>query len=138
IVPIYDPGGRLESVTTSRGTTALGYDGAGRIATVATPEGAGLTYGYDGFLKTSESWSGPIAGTVSWTYDSDFRPATTTVNGSSVSYQYDPDSLLVGAGSLSIDREAATGRMSGTTAGAVATSSGYNSYGELVSVSASS
>ncbi len=135
IVPGYDAAGRLSSVTTSRGTTALGYDTAGRVQTVTAPAG-GVTYAYDGFLKTSEAWSGTIAGTASWTYDNDFRVATASVNGSAVSYQYDADSLLTGAGALSIAREAATGRISGTTLGAVATSQGYSEYGELASFGA--
>ena len=60
---------------------------------------------------TSETASGVVPGTVGWTYDSDFRVATTSVNGASVSYQYDADSLLTAAGALTITREPATGRI---------------------------
>ncbi len=138
IVPGYDAAGRLSTLTNPRGTTSLGYDTAGRVWTVTAPDLGMLTYAYDGFLQTGESWSGTVSGAVGWTYDNDFRVSSTSVNGSAVSYQYDADSLLTGAGALSIGREAGTGRISGTTLGSVATSQGYNEYGELVSFSAGS
>jgi YD repeat-containing protein len=137
IIPGYDAAGTLESVTTSRGTTVLGYDTAGRVSTVTAPDEGALTYSYDGPLTTSETSSGTFTGTVAWSYDNDFRVATTSVNGASVPYQYDADSLLTGAGALSISREAATGRISGTAIGSVTTTYGYNQYGELAGHGAS-
>ncbi len=115
----------------------LSYDTAGRVNTVTAPDGGALTYAYDGFLKTSETWSGAVAGSVSWTYDNDFRVATASVNASSISNQYEADSLLVAAGALTVTRESTTGRISGTLLDAVTTGQGYNTYGELDSFSAS-
>jgi RHS repeat-associated protein len=139
IVPAYDSAGRLASVTTARGTLHVGYDTSGRVATLTAPEGEQLTFGYDGFLPVSETATGPVAGTVSRTFDSDFRPASVALNGgTAASFQYDADGLLTQAGALAIGRDAASGRVSGTTAGAVTTSHAYSSYGELGSVSASS
>ncbi len=61
------------------------------------------------------------------------------MNGAAAaSFQYDADGVLTQAGVLAIGRDAASGRVSGTTAGAVTTSHAYSSYGELGSVSASS
>ncbi len=57
----------------------------------------------DGSLLKSITWSGTITGSVSKAYDSDFRVSSEQVNtGAAVAYTYDPDSLLTGAGALSI------------------------------------
>lgn len=69
-------------------------------------------------------------------FDNDFRVATTSVNGTSVSYGYDADSLLTQTGALTLTRAPATGRISSTTLGAVSTSLGYTTYGELETVTA--
>lgn len=135
IVPTYDFAGRLESVITSRGTSTLGYDPAGRVGTITAPSGT-LAYNYDGPLMTSETATGPATGSVGWTYDNDFRVTATIVNGTSVSYQYDADSLLTAAGALGIARDGPTGRIAGTSLGSVTTTHGYNEYGELASVAA--
>lgn len=127
----YDAAGRLSSVTSSRGMTSIGYDAASRVSTVQAPGGGSVTLAYDGFLKTSETWSGAVGGTVGWTYDNDFRFASTSVNGTAVSYAYDPDGLLTGAGALSIGREPATGRISSTSLGTVGTSFAYDNFGAL-------
>jgi len=136
IVPTVDFAGRLQSVMTSRGAVVVGYDAASRVSSIATPEGQGLALGWDGFLPTSETWTGTAAGTVSRSFDSDFRPATLSVNGSAIAtWGYDADGLLTQAGALAVTRDAATGRASGTTLGSVATSYGYGTYGELESAS---
>lgn len=124
-----DGAGRVTSLTRARGTT--------RAQSVGTPEGNWLTFGYDGFLPTTETATGLAPGVVSRTYDNDFRVATSIVNGSAVSYQYDADSLLTGAGALAISRESATGRVSSTSLGVTATSNTYSEYGELSGFSAS-
>ncbi|OFX24839.1 MAG: hypothetical protein A2V77_17490 [Anaeromyxobacter sp. RBG_16_69_14] len=139
IVPAYDATGRLATVTTARGVSGVGYDTAGRVQSLGTPEGNWLAFGYDGFLPTSETATGFAPGLVSRTFDNDFRVSGISVNGTAVaSFQYDADSLLTKAGALSIPRDATTGRVSSTTVGAVTTTPGYSAYGELASVSASS
>ena len=89
IVPGYDTAGRLASVTSARGTTVVGYDTVGRLKTLVAPDGGIQTFGYDGSLRTSETRTGAVAGTVRWGYDNDFRVASVSVNGAAVSYQYD-------------------------------------------------
>jgi RHS repeat-associated protein len=138
IAPGYDTSGRLTSVTTARGVTSVGYDSAGRVQSLGTPERNWLAFGYDGFLPTSEAATGLVPGTVSRSFDNDFRVTGVSVNGTSAaSFQYDPDSLLTSAGALTIARDPATGRVSGTTLGAVTTTPGYSAYGELSSMSVS-
>jgi RHS repeat-associated protein len=128
--------GRLAAVTTAYGTASFGYDGAGRMQTIAAPSVA-LGYAYDGFLPTIETWTGGVSGSVGYTYDSDLRVSGVTVNGTSTAQSYDGDGLLTGAGALGIARESATGRISSTTLGVVGTSQTYDSYGALATYSAS-
>jgi len=132
----YDAAGRLASVTTSRGTTIIGYDAAGRVGSLTAPDGGQVSFGYDGFLNTVETWTGAVAGSVGYAYNNDFRVAAVSVSGSSASYQYDPDGLLAQAGALTIARDPATGWISGTTAGQVTTTQSTSQYGELGSFSA--
>ena len=60
---------RLASVTTAAGTTSLSYFPSthtwkGNLDTLSAPGGQGLSFGYDGALVTSASWSGPVTGSV--------------------------------------------------------------------------
>ncbi len=140
IDPVYDAAsGRLASVVTPRGTYAYGYDPAsGNLASVSDPDGGALAYGYDGGLPTSVTWTGEVSGSVAFTYDSDFRLAARTVDGgNSVTYAYDQDGLLTGAGALTLAREAASGFLTGTTLGGLTDTYAFDStYGELASYSA--
>ena len=97
-----------------------------------------FTYGYDGDLLKTMTWSGSISGTIARTFDPDFRVATETVNGAwSASFGYDLDSLLTSAGPLTIARGATNGRVTGTTAGSVTDTYAYNKYGEVSGYTAS-
>jgi RHS repeat-associated protein len=69
---------------------------------------------------------------VTRTYDTDFRVATESVNGgNSVTFQYDPDSLLTGSGALTLTRHAQHGLLTGTTLGNVTDTYTYSTFGEL-------
>jgi len=73
-----------------------------------------------------------VAGSVTRTYDTDFRVASESVNGgNSVTFQYDPDSLLTGAGSLTLTRHAQHGLLTGTVLGALTDTYSYSTFGEL-------
>ena len=70
----YDAGGRISTTTTPRGAVGYAYDATkGTLISITSPDGATLTYAYDGFLPTGETWSGAVSGSMSWTYDNDFR-----------------------------------------------------------------
>ena len=131
----YEPiGGRLTSLTAPTGTATYGYEsGTSRLASVTAP-GASLAYGCDGSLLRSETWSGTVAGAVAWTYDPDFRMTGETVrNGSGVTFGYDNDGLLMSAGATTVTRATATGLLTSSAVGAVATGFSYNGFGELTS-----
>lgn len=75
---------------------------------------------------------------ISFTYNTDFRVSAETVNSAnSVSFTYDNDGLLTGAGSLTLTRNTSNGLITGTTLGSVTTSQSYNNFGEMSQLTAS-
>jgi len=142
----YDTAGRLNALTTPRGQTAYNYNdagcncpGAGKLSSIIAPgpDGEVISYTYDGDLLTSTSWSGPVAGSVGRSYDSDFRPVTLTVNGQDPeSFGYDQDSLLVQSGALTLARAPQNGRLTGTSLGNVSDTWSYNDFSEPVGYTA--
>jgi RHS repeat-associated protein len=137
IVFTYDGAGRLATTTyPSVGgnvTVTRTYSPTtGQLTGVTTSDGQSLAYGYDGNLVTSTTWSGNVAGSVGWTYDSNFRKATETVNGAnSVSFTYDDDGLSKTVDGLTIVRDPTNGLITSTTLGQVTDSRTYDSYGRL-------
>ena len=111
----------------------------GQLASIDGPGSTTLTLGYDGALPTIETWTGPVAGSVSRTYDNDFRVATQSVNSANtVSFGYDPDSLLTASGALAVTRYSDTGLVHTTTLGDVADTRTYDDFGELDTYTATS
>lgn len=134
----YDNAGRLSQVTAPNRTTTYGYHPTtGRLASLNTSDGQNLSYTYEGFLPLSETWSGPITGTVSRTYNNDFLVSGINVNGTNVSFTYDNDDHLTRVGSLTIGRNAQNGLITATSLSAVTTSQTYNPFGEVNQFSAS-
>jgi RHS repeat-associated protein len=136
ITPTYDTAkGRLMSLATSRGTTSYGYSSTtGQLISITTPDGAGLSYGYDGSLLQDITWSGPVSGNVHKMYDPSFRLASESVTGGqAINFGYDNDDLLTSAGpmtgAMTITRDPATGFVTGTTLGASSESRTYDAFG---------
>jgi len=154
----FDSLGRLTGVAQADGQTmTLGYDASGRpielsqsqsllnvthdtatgdVQSIVTSAGVVLTFGYDGILPRSETWSGPVAGSVSRTFDNGLRTATRSVNGTVINLEYDPDSLLVQAGALTLGRHPDHGMVISTTLGTVTDEWGYTGFGGLASYAA--
>ena len=103
----YDRKDGSATITAPHGVTTLAYDPAkGQLAGITTPDGQQLGFAHDGFLETGVTWSGTVAGSVSRAFNVDFRVRETKVNGAlPVSYAYDNDGLLTGAGGLTITRD---------------------------------
>jgi len=139
----YDAAGRIATRTFATGGVAAGtdvvaYDGAGRLANAVAASGESTSYAYDGSLLTSKSWSGPVTGSVSRSFDTGFRVATESINAAStIAFAYDDDNLLIGAGDASLTHDQ-NGLATGTGLGNVTTSSVYNPFGEVTGYSASS
>ncbi len=116
----------------SHGTDTFGYDGAGQLTDILTAGGVGVASTYDGPLRTGDTWSGPVTGNVTRTFDSSLRLAGQSVTGGNpVSFSYDDDNLLTVAGSLVIARDPHHGLPTNSTLGIVNTSFAYNRFGEL-------
>jgi RHS repeat-associated protein len=128
----YDNASRISSLTHPGGILSATYDPAtGNLTRITAPGGVTTTYSYDGSLPTRDTWAGPISGTVGYIYDGDFRVVSQSVNGAStVSYQYDLDSLLIAVGDLTLTRNPQNGLLTSGTLGVVTDTVGYNSFGE--------
>src|SRR5262249_11202343 len=116
--------GRLNTLTTPTGVMEYAYSPTtGNLISMAGTDGTSLSYGYDGSLLTSTAWSGGISGSVTRSYDNNFRIISQSINGgSTIAFGYDNDSLLISAGALTIARHPEHGLITGTTLGTVADS----------------
>ncbi len=138
----YDGAGRPSVISSADGDIEFAYHasgaGKGKLDTVTAPGGQTLAFAYDGPLVTSVAATGGTDGELSYDYDADLRPASVSLNGAgAVGFSYDNDGLLTAAGGLSISRESATGRVSGTTLGVVSTSRAFDTPGRLASLTSS-
>ena len=134
----YDNAGRPTTVTTADGMFRYTYDSAkGNVATIRAPDGIGLSYTYDGSLLTGTTWVGPVSGSVTRTYDNNFRTATLSLSGTpAIPFSYDNDGLLVGAGDLKLTRDVRNGLLTGTTIGNATDQWTYNGFGEPIDYTA--
>lgn len=124
--------GRLSRIEAPSRTISNTFDSSGTIASITdSVSGAITSYDWDGLLPKSETWSGPVAGTVAWSFDNDLRLQTETVNGVGVTYGYDNDALLTSAGPLTYTRDAASGRLNSSVVGVVSDSYAYDDFGAL-------
>ncbi len=98
---------------------------AGQLGSLAAPD-ATLAFAYDGFLQTAESWSGMVAGSVTRTFDNDFRVTSLQMNTEPpIAFGYDSDGLLTQAGSLSLSRDLVNGLLTATSLGPVSDAWSY-------------
>jgi RHS repeat-associated protein len=134
----YDAAGRIATLTVPEGTFTYPYsDTTGKLSRITAPDGGELDFTYDGALLTGTTWLGEIAGNVGFAYDNNFRLTSVTVNGTDpIDYAYDPDGLLLQAGDLTLDRDAPNGLLIGSALGTVADTWDYNGFGEPVSYTA--
>ncbi|MFO7287793.1 MAG: PKD domain-containing protein, partial [Gammaproteobacteria bacterium] len=134
---LYDAAGRLDRVDMSDGPFIdFTPDASDRVVRVDTPDTT-LRYTWDGFLLTGIEWSGAVAGTVTRERDTGLRITRLAVNGDAVEYTYDDDDLIVAAGDLGLERDAATGLVIGATLGGIEESLGYTEFGEVETYEAS-
>ena len=128
----YSDSGRLTGITAPQGAYTYTYSTTtGDLSSLQSPGGFTIAFGYDGGLVTSETLSGPVAGRLDRTFDTNFRVVSESVNGANpVTFAYDADGLLIRAGTLTLAREAATGRVTDTALGVVTDAVTYNTFGE--------
>jgi len=126
----YDPA-KLGSIETSEGNAvSFAYSSCGTKVESVSRDGEQIGYGYDGSLVTSENLTGTLARTLSYTYNSDFAAGSFTYAGETCVYGYDNDGLLIGAGDLTVTRNAGNGLPESVTGGPLSLSRGFSPYGE--------
>jgi len=134
--PTYHPAsGQLTALTTPHGNYAFSYLAGNRLQTLNVPGGVNHTLTWDGPLLKTHALSGPIAGTVSYTYDTDFRSDTATVGNITIDYGYDDDGLLTSAAvpgnsTLNLTRHPQNGLLTDTTLGNITDHWTYNGFAE--------
>jgi YD repeat-containing protein len=101
----YDSSARLSTLADSKsGVTATwAYAPSGGPASITTSDGQTLDYGYgvDGPLVMSRTWSGLLAGSLTYTHDDFFRVSSRTVNGgAALDLLFDPDGYFIGTSGL--------------------------------------
>jgi RHS repeat-associated protein len=129
IKSIYDKD-RIIEIQTPEGNIDLTYLCGSKLGS-ATKGGETISYGYDGSLITSETLSGILNQSFSYTYNTDFNLSRFTYAGGSLNYTYDNDGLLTGAGNFTITRNAGNGLPEAVTGGALNLSRSFNGYGEI-------
>ncbi len=148
----WDEANQLSTVTDNRlgGMTTAAYTGTGRPASLAQPNGVGVTYGYDSLDRvTSMAWQkGTNPAFASWAYGYNQRgqrTSSTDVTAREAAYGYDAASRLTsetitgdpsgptGNGSLTYGLDAAGNRLSraSTLAALDAQSFSYDGNDEL-------
>lgn len=127
----YDSAGRPGTNTLVEDSIRFAYDTSGRLASMTATGSVTVTFGYDGFLVTTQRWTGTVTGQVSWTYDNNFRATSRRVNNISVNYGYDNDDLLTSAGNCTFTRSAANGLLIGSAIGVITDFYQYNGFGEV-------
>jgi len=119
-------------------TISYGYNAQGNLSSASFSGGGVVNYTYDGSLLLSSTWSGPVAGSVTWTYDNNYRKTSQSVNGgTTINFSYDNDDLLTAAGAMTLTRDAQNGLLSGTTLGTTTDAMTYNSLGEVATSTSS-
>jgi RHS repeat-associated protein len=109
-----------------------------QVRSISGPGGEQLAFKYLVAQLQGATWSGPVAGSVSWTLDNNFRLASEAVNGGNpVNFQYDKDGLLTQAGNLRLTYDPHNGQLTGTSLGTVTDTIGYDTFGNLNTYQAS-
>lgn len=136
----YDVLGRTTAITQPNGIARMTYDRrSGQAAALTAPSGGTLSFGYDvNAQPITTTWTGAIVGNVYQKFDLHGHVTSQRVNaGSAVGFAYDKNGTLRQAGALALGYYPTNGFLAGTTLGIMQDGWGYNSFGEPTTYSAS-
>ncbi len=126
---VYDKA-RLIQVQTPEGNIDYSYECGEQVKSITDGTDT-ITYGYDGNLVTSETFSGTLNQSLAYTYNNDFYVDSFTYAGDTVNYSYDNDGLLIVSGNFSINRNAENGLPERVSDGVYSIERTFNGYGEI-------
>jgi RHS repeat-associated protein len=121
---------RLARITTPEGAIDFSYLCGDTVSTISSSSET-ISFGYDGTLPTSETFSGTLNQTLSATYNNDFNLVDFGYAGQTVTHSYDDDGLLTGAGGFTISRNDNNGLPETVTDGALQIDRAFTGYGEI-------
>ena len=128
---------RLTQVDMGTRQRTYSYDAVGRLSSLGSSHGISLAYAYEGGIFTGATWSGVVTGSVTRTYDSDFRLTAVRVNGADpVAISYDADNLPVQVGAMVMTRTGGSGLLTGATLGDASDFVTYDSFGKPIGFTA--
>ncbi|MHC4269644.1 MAG: NHL domain-containing protein [Planctomycetota bacterium] len=90
-----------------------------------------VAYTYDGPLLETDTRSGILNKTISYSYDNNHRLSSMTYAGGNYVIGYDEDSLLTSAGRFTITRNTDNGLPEAVNDGTLSQMRGFNGYGEI-------
>jgi len=125
---------KLATTVTDESIISYDYIFNNKIGTI-TKGSEKVDFNYDGDLLTSLVYNGAINQTLSYTYNNDFLPTSSTYAGKIENYTYDNDNLVLTSGDYIFTRDAANAYVTKVTDGKLVQDYTYDNYGELVSVS---
>ncbi len=130
----YDGSGRPASWTVGDGAATVAYDPTTGLEAKSTdPGGATTAYAYAGDSPAGLTWTGPVRGSVTDSFDANGRVSTDTIDGAAGdTWTYDGAGSLTGIDGLALTRDPATGLVTGSTLGVVGTSTSSNDLDQLV------
>ena len=131
---VYDRG-LLARTETPEGDIYFNYLCGSKLGSIGKG-GETIAYAYDGFLPASETSSGTLNHTATYSYDNDFELIQASYAGEATGYGYDRDGLLTQAGDFSIGRDAASGLPLQVSGAGLQVNRAFNGYGELESQAA--
>jgi RHS repeat-associated protein len=132
----YDDHGRLSSVDAGAGAYAPTYADNGTIAAWKLPLNEAESYTRDGDVVTAIALTGPVGGKLSVETSALGALSSYTAGDTKVPVTYDKDGTLTSIGGVQITPDPANGLQASTTAGALTTTTAYDSYDAFKSLTA--
>ncbi|MFA6012230.1 MAG: polymorphic toxin-type HINT domain-containing protein [Desulfobacteraceae bacterium] len=121
----------LQHIITPEGSIDYEYSCGSNVESVSM-DSQSVSWTYDGSLVTSETSSGDLTQTLSYTFnpDGDFNLDSFSYAGANVGYLYDNDGLLTGSGPYTIARKPENGLPTKVSSGTYALDRDFSAFGE--------
>lgn len=126
-----DSAGRPSAMNAAGTAFAWTYDATTGQLTQVSRAGEQVAFRYNGALLSEEAWSGEVSGRVTRTYGAgDMWLSSEAVNGARIDYRYDDDGLVTYAGGMTLQRDFATGLITGTQLASASDTWTHDAFGQ--------